>query len=107
MNVVMHASAAEKLLRLPTREQVAMHHAIEKLEALGEMLAYPHSSAVKGANLRELRPRRGDSPWRAFYRRSASTMVIGSIGPEARVDPRGFAAAVAIAKVRIEEIESR
>src|SRR5215475_7578656 len=35
---------------------------------LGPILPFPHQSAVRGSNLRELRPRSGRSAWRALYR---------------------------------------
>ena len=57
--------AAEERLALSASERNALLHAVEKLEAFGPQLGYPHSSAVQGfAGLRELRPRAGRSPWR-------------------------------------------
>lgn len=83
-----------------------MQHAFEKLEAVGERLGHPHSSAVKGAEgLRELRPRGGRSPWRAFYRRIEDVMVVAGIGPEAEVDKRGFGRAVKEATDRLSNLE--
>lgn len=106
MQVVYHPEADAEELRLQARERVALGHAVEKLEALGEKLGYPHSSAVKGVKkLRELRPRAGRSPWRAFYRRVSDVMVIGAVGPEAEQDQRGFSKAVALAIERLAEIE--
>ena len=52
----------------------------------------------------ELRPRRGNSPWRALYRRIGESFVIGAIAPEAQANPRGFDAAVAAAERRLDEI---
>lgn len=76
-----------------TRE-AALINAEAKLTALGPSLLYPHSSAVRRADrLRELRPRGGRSPWRALYRQIAGEFVVGAVGPEAHVDPQGFAAA--------------
>lgn len=61
--------ARRKFHALPPGEKEAMRNAVGKLEQAGEKLAYPHSGSVRGAtNLRELRPRAGRSPWRAFYR---------------------------------------
>lgn len=75
--------------------------------AMGGQLPYPHSSAVKGADrLRELRPRAGRSPWRAFYRCIGDVAVIGGFGPEARADPRGFRAAVQRAMDRLAAYEA-
>lgn len=108
MEVLAHAAAAEEYRGLPEREQGAMDNAIAKLRALGDQLQNPHSSAVKGADrLRELRPRAGHSPWRAFYRCIGDIALIGALGPEARVDPRGFQAAVRRAVVRLAAYEAK
>ena len=108
MNVLTHAGAAEEYRELPEREQDAIDNAIAKLRALGDQLGYPHSSAVKGADrLRELRPRAGRSPWRAFYRRIGDVAVIGAFGPEASVDPRGFQAALQRAADRLAAYEAK
>ena len=81
-----------------------MENAIAKLELLGDLLGFPHSSAVKDADrLRVLRPRSGRSPWRAFYRRIEDLVVIGAIGPEASVDRGGVAAALRSAEDRLRE----
>jgi hypothetical protein len=91
---------------LLSREKTAMTHAMEKLEALGPLLSYPHSSDVRGVTgIRELRPRAGRSPWRAFYRRIGSEMVIGAVGPEAESNPSGFHRAVRDALQRLENFE--
>lgn len=83
-----------------------MQNALEKLMVYGDQLPFPHSSKVKGAiHLRELRPRAGRSPWRAFYRRIADTIVIGAIGPEAEADPHGFRRAVQAAAERLIQLE--
>jgi hypothetical protein len=58
--------AEEELEALPMTEEVALRTVMEKLEALGSRLPFPHQSAVRGASVRELRPRSGRSPWRAF-----------------------------------------
>ncbi|MGA7671293.1 MAG: type II toxin-antitoxin system RelE/ParE family toxin [Nitrolancea sp.] len=91
--------------QLETRERVAMLNVVEKLEQLEDRLPYPHSSAVKNTKLRELRPRAGRSRWRAFYRRVGDLLIIGAIGPEAKVDSRAFAHAVEAAEQRISEFE--
>ena len=76
--------AEEELEAPPMTEEVALRTVMEKLEALGSRLPFPHQSAVRGASVRELRPRSGRSPWRAFYRRT------GAWGLFRRVDrPRG------------------
>jgi putative component of toxin-antitoxin plasmid stabilization module len=62
---------------------------------------------VQGADrLRELRPRAGRSPWRAFYRQMGDVIfVVGAVGPEAAVKPRDFARAIRVAEERLNEIE--
>ena len=85
-----------------------MTHAMEKLEALGPHLPYPHSSDVRGVSgLRELRPRAGRSPWRALYRRIGDELVIGAIRPEAEANPAGFNRAVQDARQRLDDFETR
>lgn len=92
---------------MPATERLALDHAVDKLAAFGTQLPFPHQSSVRqGEGLRELRPRAGRSPWRAFYRRVADIFLIAAVGPEAEADPRGFARAVAIAVRRLQEIES-
>lgn len=83
-----------------------MQHAIEKLRAFGDQLGYPHCSQVKGGGgWRELRPRAGRSPWRAFYRRRGDVFVLASIGPEAQVDALGFRRAVRMADERLAPLD--
>lgn len=106
MDVSFHPAAAEEFQALPVGERRAMQAAVEKLEAYGDLLGFPHTSNIRGADrLRELRPRAGRSPWRVFYRRIGDTLVIAGVGPEAKVDPRGFRAAVQHAEGRLAEIE--
>ena len=89
--VVYHPDVEAELARLPAGERAAMLHAVEKLEAVGPALPFPHQSNIQGATgLRELRPRAGRSPWRGFYAPIRESFVISAIGPEANVDPRGF-----------------
>jgi hypothetical protein len=98
-----HKDADLELNKLPVPERVAMLHAIDKLMALGPQLPFPHQSSVRGTQgLRELRPRGGRSPWRAFYQRQGDAFVIGAVGPEAQVDQRGFDKAVRDASARLE-----
>ena len=101
--VLSSAEAEAELAALPESEQLALLAAVEKLRVLGDQLPYPHSSAVRGSHsgLRELCPRGGRSPWRAFYRRVGDRLVIGAIGPEAKRDPRGFARSARLAAERI------
>jgi hypothetical protein len=109
MEVIFCDEAENERRAMPMRERQAMIAAVEKLEQVGDRLGSPHSSAVKGAGatLRELRPRGGRSPWRAFYRRIGDVMVVGAIGPEAGVDRRGFNRAVDAAVVRLAGFEER
>jgi hypothetical protein len=99
-----HKDADLELNKLPAPERVAMIHAADKLKALGPRLLYPHQSSIRGVQgLRELRPRGGRSRWRAFYQRQGDVFVIGAVGPEAEVDPRGFDRAIRDALARLEE----
>jgi hypothetical protein len=95
-----------ELRRLSVTEHTAMLTAIAVFEAIGLDLRFPHTSQVKGTKLRELRPRAGRSPWRAFYRRAfyrrvGDVLVVGAIGPEAEHNRRGFDRAVDLAEQRI------
>lgn len=101
MEIAFCREAEDEFGMLPARESASMMHVIEKLMAIGDQLPYPHTSDVKGAKLRELRPRGGRSRWRAFYRRVGDQMIIGAIGPEAKVDPVVFRKAVANAEARL------
>ncbi len=106
VRVEVHPDAEGELQALPAAERAAMHNAFEKLESYGDQLPFPHTSRVKGGpQLRELRPRAGRSPWRAFYRRVGDTLVVGAVGPEAQVDPRGFARAIRVAEERLNRLE--
>ena len=99
--------ANEELRALPVGERAAMRTAFKKLEEAGSALPFPHQSSVRGTNgLRELRPRAGRSQYRSFYKRTGpSQFVIGAIGPEAQVDPRGFRRCVKAAEERLSEYE--
>lgn len=102
----MHPEAVTELNRLPVNEFRAMSNALDKMDLLGDQLGFPHTSNVEGADrLRELRPRQGRSPWRAFYRRIGNLLVVAAIGPEASVDPRGFRRAVQDAERRLAIVE--
>lgn len=103
MTVKLLPDATKELLALPVRERAAMVAALEKLQAKGDRLSYPHSSAVRAADatLRELRPRSGRSAWRALYRRQGNRMVVAAIAPEAQRDERGFDRAIEAALTRL------
>ncbi len=106
MEVYFHPAARADLDALPASEKRAIDHAVEKLQALGAQLPFPHASRVRGvATLFELRPRAGRSRWRAFYRQVGAAMIIAAIGPEAQVDTRGFARAVERAQRRLRIVE--
>ena len=94
----------------PPREQTAIFHAVQKLEAEGPRLPHPHSSAIQGEvgrGFRELRPRGGRSRWRPIYRQVApDTFAILAVGPEAAIDGAGFDAAVARARQRFDQLDS-
>ena len=105
--VLIHPDAEPELAKVPARERVAIDSAIDKLRAVGPALGFPHTSAVRGArSLRELRPRQGRSLWRVFYRQIGQALVIGAVGPEARVDPQSFDRAVAAAEGRLDSVEA-
>lgn len=106
MQVRWHLAAEQERLALPARELLAVQHAIQKLEAEGDQLRFPHTSRVQGSHaVRELRPRAGRSRWRVFYRRIGDALVIGAIGPEAKVDRAGFEAAITAAEERLAALE--
>lgn len=101
--VVVRVLAEEELEQIPEREQTAVWNAIAKLKARGPQLGYPNSSAIQGGDrIRELRPRGGNSRWRAFYRQVGDAFVVASIGPEAHVKARDFDKAVQAAQQRLD-----
>jgi hypothetical protein len=103
-----HPNARAEADAIPAQEQRAVDNAVDKLAALGPLLAFPHSSKVMGdpgGALRELRPRAGRSPWRCIYQRIGDVFVIAAVAPEAQKDKAGFERAVAAAKTRLAEIE--
>lgn len=103
--VLFTEEAARERLVLPPRERNALMRAVQKLEALGPNLGYPHSSSLKEhGDLRELRPRGGRSLWRAFYRRIGDAFVVAAVGPAAEHDKRGFDRAARRARTRLDEI---
>ena len=105
MEVRLVPEAAAELRALPAGERAAILSALKKLEAGGATLRAPHTSQVKGSTLRELRPRRGRSPWRALYRRLGDTMVVAAVVPEAESDRQGFNRGVRQAEQRLSKIE--
>ncbi len=106
MDVRFHHAARPEFNAMPTAEQVAMRRVLELLRQEGDQLGAPYSSNVEGADrLRELRPRAGRSPWRAFYRRIGERMRVGAFGPEALSNPPGFRRAMRAAEERLNRIE--
>lgn len=103
MDVVYHPEAFAEFQELPAAERAATANAVAKLESLGDRLPYPHSSNVRGTQLRELRPRAGRSQWRLLYRRVGEAMVILAVAPEAEVNPRGFRRACDYAERRYQD----
>jgi hypothetical protein len=101
-----HPGAEVEFHALRPGDRNAVDNAVKKLEAYGPALPYPHQSAVRSSrSVRELRPRSGRSRIRPLYQRFGDVFVIGAIGPEAQVDPRGFDRAVQRAVERFVEIE--
>lgn len=90
-------------------ERNAVLTVVEKLQALGFRLPFPHCSSVQGEDGRglwELRPRSGNSPYRVLYKRiGPKTFVLAAVVPEAEVDPPGFRRGVRQAQYRLEEVE--
>lgn len=104
---VLYLPEAEgELNELPAKEKNAVDNAVDKLKALGPALPFPHSSNVQGwEDLRELRPKAGQSPWRPLYRQVGEPFVIAAIGPEAKKDRRRFDKACQHAIERLAKIE--
>ena len=77
---------------LSGRERREVNRVINLLESLGVALAYPHSSALEGArySLRELRPKRGDSPLRVIYAFDPLREVLLLLGGDKSNDKRFY-----------------
>lgn len=107
--VVWHPAAEADYAALTTRrDRSAVDTAVAKLEALGHRLPFPHSSDIRGrraSGLRELRPTRGHSRWRAIYGVDREgRFVILAVAPEASIHPRAFMAAVERARQRLDAL---
>lgn len=88
-------------------ELVAIRAATIKLKELGTSLSSPHQSKVRGTktNIRELRPRGGDSPWRCLYSQVGSrTLLILAVAHDGQTDKRRFKQALGRAERRLKEI---
>jgi hypothetical protein len=81
--VIYDPDAVVELLAMKSKEEHrALLNAVRKLGELGEQLGPPHMKPLKGdraATLRELRPRQGQSDWRAIYRRAGDFYAILAI----------------------------
>lgn len=97
-------SELAELHRSAPAEARAVRNAVAILQVEGSTLGFPWSSAVRGGDgLRELRPRRGRSPWRVLYRRSPSGLELLALAPEAGADRRAFDRALARAAARARD----
>jgi hypothetical protein len=78
--VIYDPDAVVELLAVKSKEEHrALLNAVLKLREIGQQLGPPHMKPLKGdggAALRELRPRQGQSDWRAIYRRADAFYVI-------------------------------
>ncbi|MFZ1154139.1 MAG: type II toxin-antitoxin system RelE/ParE family toxin [Solirubrobacteraceae bacterium] len=109
-NVIYDPDAVAELLMIKSKqEHRALVNAVEKLRELGDRLGPPHMKPLQGvaaSSLCELRPRRGDSDWRAVYRRVGVFFVILAIDRH-----KNFAAMVERAQHRAgrygERLENR
>jgi hypothetical protein len=100
-NVIYDPDAVSELLAMKSKEEHrALLNAVLKLRELGEQLGPPHMKPLKGeraAALRELRPKQGQSDWRAIYRRAGEFYVILAIDRH-----KNFAAMIERAQARAE-----
>jgi hypothetical protein len=72
-----------------------------KLGELGEQLGPPHMKPLKGAvALRELRPRQGQSDWRAIYRRVGDFYAVLAIDRH-----KNFGSLIDRAQIRAEQYD--
>ena len=79
--VVYHTDAEAERNKLPKRERTAVAHVVEKLEALGPDLPFPHQSAVRGgkSSVRELRPRGVRGAPGAHFTAASATCLLFSL----------------------------
>lgn len=85
---------------LTHREHREVIHAIEMLRELGLQLGHPYSSAIKGSRfpLRELRPKRGDSPLRPIYAFDPNRDALLLIGGDKDADKRMYERIIPLAE---------
>jgi hypothetical protein len=107
MEVRFHPQARRELKALGQREQEAVERTVEKLRVAGFGLGFPHVSRVRSSDrIWELRPNAGRCRVRPLFRVVGGSAMIAAIGPEAHVDRRGFARAIASAERRLAEEET-
>lgn len=101
-SVIYDPDAVVELLAMKSKEEHrALLNAVRKLGELGEQLGPPHMKPLKGAAaLRELRPRQGQSDWRAIYRRAGDFYAILAIDRH-----KNFTTLIARAQTRAEQYE--
>ena len=82
-SVIYDPDAVVELLAMKSKEEHrALLNVVLKLGELGEQLGPPHMKPLKGGRavaLRELRPRQGQSDWRAIYRRAGDFYAVLAI----------------------------
>jgi hypothetical protein len=106
VRVVWHPEAERDLKALPLQERAAILNVTGEIEAEGVIGGLPHSRKVQGAeDLRALRPRRMDCPWRVLYQRIGDALVVGAIAPEENTNRQGFDTARDAAKGRLARVE--
>ena len=113
MPVTVSATGAfdEWLSSLSQRERKEVQRSVGMLRELGLQLSYPYSSAIKGSRfpLRELRPKRGDSPLRVIYcfdpRREALLIIGGHKGADKRMYERIIPVAEELWEQHLKDIE--
>jgi hypothetical protein len=100
-NVIYDPDAVAELLTVKSKEEHrALLNAVRKLRELGDQLAPPNMKPLKGegaAALCELRPRQGQSDWRAIYRRVGQFYVILAVDRH-----KNFATLIDRARTRAE-----
>jgi hypothetical protein len=103
-SVIYDPDSVVELLAMKSKEEHrALLNAVRKLGELGEQLGPPHAKPLKGeraATLRELRPRQGQSDWRAIYRRAGDFYTILAIDRH-----KNFASLIERAQTRAERYD--
>jgi hypothetical protein len=101
--VIYAPEAAAELARMKSKQEFnAMLRAVAKLQDLGERLVPPHMKSLAGPRagaLCELRPKQGQTDWRAIYRRMGQFYAILAIGRH-----KELSVLIERAQVRAEEL---